>query len=65
MITPRLLNPNFPCDNCKYYGDDQLCTPRGSCDGCDNRGKDGCHCCEFVSIDETVCPYYKGNEVKE
>lgn len=59
--TPRLLNHNFPCDTCKYYGDKHLCV--GSCEGCDNMGKDLCHCIEFVSVEETVCPYYKENRV--
>ena len=62
--TPRLLNPNLPCYTCKYYGDEWACEQR-ECDGCDNTGKDFCHCLEFVPVEETTCPYYKENEVEE
>lgn len=63
MITPRLLNPNLPCDTCKYYGDEWVCI-QCMCNGCDNKG-DYCHCLEYVPAEETTCPYYKKKEVEE
>lgn len=63
-LVSLVLNPNMPCRTCKYFG--TFCAKQTSCFVCEHCNENGeCYCLELVSADETVCPYYKENEVAE
>lgn len=54
----RILNPNYPCGNCAWFGGNGRC---GStvCWLCPHKVDAICFCNQSIPEGETECPYYE------
>ena len=57
----RILNENYPCNNCTWFGANGKCGEH-HCWFCPHRSNDECFCNQEMPKGETECPYYEETE---
>ena len=56
----RIIRHRLQCATCTYsLRTNGHCVTATNCNGCENRVKKRCNCCDEVQNNESLCPYYR------